>query len=102
MKESRPYYVAIPNDISGRLDHHIFLWVMHGSGRECIVKLEIDKIPAHQSTAWLKSRIVRERFVFCLSAIATRLMQFFVHLIEVTVSRLVGTPISISNSVEYA
>eukprot|EP01035_Chromulina_nebulosa_P022004 gene22004-28486_t len=60
-QEKRDYFHMLPNDISGYLDFQIYLWVIYGSGRECICELEIKKIPGQQSINWLKSRLVRER-----------------------------------------
>jgi hypothetical protein len=51
-----PYFVQVPNDLSGSLQLEMYLWVMYGQGVECICQLEVHGKPAGQSIMALKNR----------------------------------------------
>lgn len=51
-----PYYVRLPQDLSGSMNLDLYLWVVYGTGRECICSLSVEMKPTGMSYAAAKLR----------------------------------------------
>lgn len=48
-------------DLSGHLKLEIALWIMRGTGTECICELQVKKKPEKSSIAAIKNRVTAKR-----------------------------------------